>query len=161
MAILYQGMMVSRCLRTAMPTLLRRRIASPPMAIPIIINGAAVNWSSRKQEKVAKSTAEAEFVAASKTTDEALWMNKLMFDLSLSKPISVHMDNTAAIFQVKELPMRNKYIRIHHSAVFERIRNHEVVLTHISTTDMVADILTKPLAFPEFSKFRAALGVME
>ena len=126
-----------------------------------IINGAAVNWSSRKQETVAKSTAEAEFVAASKTTDEALWMNKLMFDLSLSKPISVHMDNTAAIFQVKELPMRNKYIRIHHSAVFERIRNHEVVLTQISTTDMVADILTKPLAFPEFSKFRAALGVME
>ena len=126
-----------------------------------IINGAAVNWSSRKQETVAKSTAEAEFVAASKTTDEALWMNKLMFDLSLSKPISVHMDNTAAIFQVKELPMRNKYIRIHHSAVFERIRNHEVVFTRISTTDMVADILTKPLAFPEFSKFRAALGVME
>ena len=37
--------------------------------------------------------------------------------------------------------------------LFERIRNHEVVFKQIPTTEMVADIFTKPLAFLSFSRF--------
>lgn len=124
-----------------------------------ILNGATVHWASRKQDKIAKNTADAEFVATSKTTDEALWMNKLLADCSLPRPITLYMDNTAAITQVKEMPARNKYIRVHYLSVFERIMNNDVVFDHISTNEMVADIFTKPLAFEKFQYFRSALGV--
>jgi hypothetical protein len=126
-----------------------------------MLNDAAVHWASRKQNKVAKNTADAEFVAASKTTDEALWMNKLLADCSLPRPIAVYMDNTAAIVQVREMPARNKYIRVHYLSVFERIRNSDIVFEHIPSNEMIADIFTKPLAYDKFQYFRNALGVCE
>jgi hypothetical protein len=48
-----------------------------------MLNGAAVSWTSRKQSKVAHSTFEAEYVAASLTSREELWISKLMADLDL------------------------------------------------------------------------------
>lgn len=122
-------------------------------------NGASVHWASRKQDKIAKSTADAEFVAASKTTDEAIWFNKLLADCSLPRPVTLYMDNTAAITQIKEMPARNKYIRIHYLSVLERIRHNDIVYKHISSDEMVADIFTKPLPYEKFNYFRSALGV--
>ena len=42
---------------------------------------AAVLWFSRKQKSVALSSAEAEYMAASQATCEALWLHKLLVDL--------------------------------------------------------------------------------
>jgi hypothetical protein len=39
-----------------------------------LLNGAAVHWASKKKDQIAKSTAKAEYVAASFATDEALWL---------------------------------------------------------------------------------------
>jgi hypothetical protein len=44
-----------------------------------MINGGAVSWSSRKQEIIAMSTTEAEYVAASQVTKEAVWLRELVF----------------------------------------------------------------------------------
>ena len=126
-----------------------------------LLNGAAVHWASKKEDKIAKSTAEAEYVAASFATDEALWLNKLLADCSLPKPMTMHIDNTAAVIQITDMPMRNKHIRIHYQAVFERVRNGDVLYEHIPSADMVADIFTKPLAATLFHKFRVALGVLD
>lgn len=125
------------------------------------LNGAAVHSASKKQDKIAKSTSEAEFVAASFTTREALWMNKLLADCSLPRPVTVYMDNTTAMIQIKDLPLRNKYLAVHYCSVFESQRNQDVVFEKISTDDMTADIFTKPLALNKFQKFRNALGVFD
>ena len=120
-----------------------------------------MHWTSKKQDKIAKSTADAEFVAASKTTDEALWFNKLLADCDLPRPMKMFIDNTAALTQVTTMPMRNKYIRVHYLSVFERKRDEDIVFEHISTEDMIADMFTKPLKFDKFHFFRTGLGVME
>jgi len=41
------------------------------------------SWSSKKQETVAQSTAEAEFVAATSAVNQALWLRKILSDLHL------------------------------------------------------------------------------
>lgn len=62
-----------------------------------ILNGAAVSWTSRRQDRVARSTADAEYVAVSHTTRDVLWINKLLFESSLPRPITILVDNTTAL----------------------------------------------------------------
>ena len=39
-----------------------------------MMNGAAISWSSKKQNLVTKSIAESEYVVATYTAKEALWL---------------------------------------------------------------------------------------
>jgi hypothetical protein len=65
----------------------------------VMMNGAAVTWCSKKQTVVAKSTAEAEYIAASDCVTEALWFCHMLeeMDISDSEPTLVHINNNAAI----------------------------------------------------------------
>ena len=45
-----------------------------------MLNGGAVSWRSSKQEVVAQSTTESEYVAASEAAKEAVWMKKFITD---------------------------------------------------------------------------------
>ncbi|KAL6325054.1 hypothetical protein AAG906_022262 [Vitis piasezkii] len=56
-------------------------------------------WSSKKQEVVAQSTAEAEYVAAIATINQVLWLRKLQTNLDMKQEMStqVFLDNQTAI----------------------------------------------------------------
>ncbi|CAB4021584.1 Retrovirus-related Pol poly from transposon TNT 1-94, partial [Paramuricea clavata] len=45
------------------------------------VANSTISWSSKKQATVAKSTTEAEYVALSQATQEAIWMRKLLSDI--------------------------------------------------------------------------------
>ncbi|XP_040948736.1 secreted RxLR effector protein 161-like [Gossypium hirsutum] len=57
------------------------------------------SWSSKNQETVAQSTAEAEFITATATGNQALWLRKILLDLGLEQKEStkIFVDNQAAI----------------------------------------------------------------
>ena len=57
------------------------------------------SWSSKKQETVAQSIAEEEFVAATIAVNQALWLRKILMDLNLEQKESteIFVDNQAAI----------------------------------------------------------------
>ena len=63
------------------------------------LSGRAISWSSKKQTSVALSTMEAEFVALSHATKDAIWLRTLLTDLGFppSGPIRILCDNQAAI----------------------------------------------------------------
>ena len=81
----------------------------------ILINGT-VSWKSSKQQIVADSTIEPEYVAASETIKEAVRMKKLIMDLrvipKIERPMSLYSDNTGAVIQNKKprSPYRSKHI---------------------------------------------------
>ncbi|KAJ9514290.1 hypothetical protein QJQ45_012314 [Haematococcus lacustris] len=118
------------------------------------LNGGAISWSSRLQPTVAMSTAEAEYMAASSATKEALWLRKLMRDLQLeARCVQMSCDNQAAL-QLLHNPMataRAKHIDVHHHFVRERITRGEVAFSYCHTDSMLADIFTKPLAAVKFN----------
>ena len=127
------------------------------------IGSSTVSWSSKKQTTVAKSSTEAEYVALSSATQEAVWLRSLMGDLGrqMDAPINVYEDNQGAIELAKNAKYHNrtKHIDICHHFVRERVVSNEIQVIYCPTGDMIADIMTKGLAKLTFEKLRDLLGV--
>jgi hypothetical protein len=114
-----------------------------------LIDGGAVSWSSKKQELVTLSTAEAEYVAATHAAKEALWLRRLVFELfpSLEAPTVLYCDNQAALRLIEDdnYRARTKHIDKRYHFVREAAQTGALQLTYCPTDDMTADILTKAL----------------
>jgi hypothetical protein len=71
-----------------------------------IINGVGVSWKSSKQETMTFSITEAEYIAASKSAKECVWIRKFLIKLvvfpNASSPLNLYCDNNGAIAQAKE-----------------------------------------------------------
>ncbi|KXJ84011.1 hypothetical protein RP20_CCG016978 [Aedes albopictus] len=60
--------------------------------------GGSVSWSCRKQPTVALSTTEAEYMAMSAATQEALWWRGFRNELfGVQLPVQISCDNRSAI----------------------------------------------------------------
>ena len=59
------------------------------------MGGVAVTWKSKKQDCVALSTAEAEYMPLACTAQEAVWMRELNTDMNnkLNGPSTIYEDN--------------------------------------------------------------------
>ncbi|GJV45119.1 MEI2-like protein 2 [Tanacetum coccineum] len=66
-----------------------------------VLNGGVVDWKSTKQSIFATSSAEAEYIAASDVSKEAVWVRKFISGLDIfpiiEEPIKMYCDNTEAI----------------------------------------------------------------
>ena len=68
-----------------------------------LLGGGAIAWSSRKQSLVALSTVEAEYMALSVATQEAIWLRHLQEELGVSNtvPTLIFEDNQGVISMAK------------------------------------------------------------
>ena len=120
--------------------------------------GGPINWSSKLQPTVAKSTAESEYMAASAAAQEAIYMRQLLEDLTFKQDGAtvIYEDNTGAI-ALTENPVhhqRTKHINIRYHFIRERVESGEIKLIHVPSAEQLADILTKPLAKPQIMRLR-------
>ncbi|KAK8597289.1 hypothetical protein V6N12_065760 [Hibiscus sabdariffa] len=115
------------------------------------LNRGVVSWKSSKQDTVADSTTEAEYVAASEATKEAVRIKKFVTELgvvpSISDAMELYFDNNGAIAQAKEprSHQRSKHILRRFHLVREIIDRGDVEICKVHTDDNIADPLTKPL----------------
>ncbi|XP_049369398.1 uncharacterized protein LOC125834277 [Solanum verrucosum] len=121
------------------------------------------SWCSKKQEIVAQSTVEAEFIAAAATVNQALWLRKILIDLQLEQVESTEIlvDNQAAIAISKDPVFygRTKHFNIKFYFLREVQKNGEVVLFYCKAENQVADIFTKSFHVSRFEFLREKLGV--
>ncbi len=129
-----------------------------------LMSGGAVSWLSKKQAVVALSTAEAEYVALSAATQEAVWLKKLMSDLkqTLTEPLVLNEDNQGAIAIAKNpvAHARTKHIDIWYHYIREAVQNGIVDLCYCPTEEMLADMLTKPLLRGRFENLVKEIGLV-
>ena len=87
-------------------------------AFVFVLNGGAISWRSKKQEMIALSTMEAEYIAAAAAVQEAVWLRSLLISLEVvphaDDPITLHSDSMSAIDYSKDSKFhgRTKHIEI-------------------------------------------------
>lgn len=129
-----------------------------------LLHGGAISWASRRQQTVAASTTEAEYMAAAAATKEALWLRKLMFNLKMEVPtITILDDNQSAIKLLKNpvSSQRSKHIDVIYHFARERVARKEVEFKYVSTDQMIADNLTKPVPKAKHIFCRTGMGMTE
>ena len=88
-----------------------------------LLGRSLVSWSSKKQNSVALSTAEAEYISASSCA-QTLWMEATLSDFGIKfKEVPLLRDNESAIKLTNNLVQyaRTKHIDVHHHL----IRDHQ------------------------------------
>jgi hypothetical protein len=127
-----------------------------------LLHGGAISWSSRRQATVAASTTEAEYMAAAAATKEAVWLRRLLGDLGIvANTVGIKADNQSAIKLTKNpiASARSKHIDVLYHFARERVARKEVEFEYISTSEMVADALTKAVPEAKFNYCREHMGV--
>lgn len=127
-------------------------------------SGGAITWASKRQTCIALSTTEAEFVAASQASKEAVWLHRILLDLcfSIDRPV-LQIDNQSAIRLIKnpEFHSRTKHIDIRFKFVREKFQNGLLDVQYCESERQVADLFTKPLPKCRYVKLRDYLGMSD
>ena len=123
-----------------------------------------VSWGSKKQNTVALSTAEAEYVAAAACCSQILWIKQQLRDFGIIYDcVPIYCDNTSAICISKD-PVhhsRVKHIHIRHHFLKDNVEKGLIKLDFCQTDHQIADILTKPLNREKHEKMRMELGMIK
>lgn len=127
------------------------------------LGSACFSWCSKKQEIVAQSTAEAEFVAATSAVNQAIWLRKLLNDIGyiMEKGTKVSVDNQAAL-AISKNPVfhgKTKHFNVKYYYLREVQQMGEVELIYCTTEDQLADIFTKSFHLSRFVWLREKIGV--
>lgn len=130
----------------------------------ITLYGNPVHWMSKKQSVVAQSTTEAEFIAMNQCAKQLRWMASLVEDLGITIPTPVIMnDNSGANFISKEaqLNANSKHIEVRYQYLRDLVSKSLLSVAQVASSEMIADILTKPLGNIKVMIARKQLGMIE
>ena len=128
-----------------------------------LLDGGAITWSSRKEELVTLSTAEAEYVAATHAAKEGLWLRRFLGEVfrPLLYPTTLHCDNQATIALSLNGGFHacTKHINTRYNFICFTVDCGSLQLIYCPTTHMVANTLTKVLPSLKAKHFAHSLGL--
>uniref|UniRef100_A0A2N9HTC6 Reverse transcriptase domain-containing protein n=1 Tax=Fagus sylvatica TaxID=28930 RepID=A0A2N9HTC6_FAGSY len=112
-----------------------------------MLAGGAISWKSVKQTLTASSTMQAELEIVD----------------SISKPLTIYNDNSAAVCFSKnnKRSSGSKHMHIKYLVVREKILELQTSIIHIATEEMIADPLTKGLPPKVFKEHVTHMGLVE
>lgn len=127
------------------------------------LNEGLITWVSQKQRCVALSSCEAEFMAATAAACQAIWLKKLLGQITGKEtgPVTIFIDNKSAIDLAKNPVFhgRSKHIDIRYHFIRECVEKGDILVKHVRTDEQRADCLTKALTTAKFERMRKLLGV--
>ena len=110
------------------------------------LQGSAISWNSRRQQTVAMSSTEAEYLSLSSAVQEMMWLRGITIELEIhsSRPSLIMCDNKGAIdlSSNAKFSTRKKHINVRHYFIKEKIDTAEIEVQFMPSKLMVADPLT-------------------
>ncbi|XP_042752755.1 secreted RxLR effector protein 161-like [Lactuca sativa] len=115
-----------------------------------------VSWSSRKQSCVSLSTTEAEYVAATNSCSQVLWMRTQLIDYRykmLRILIYCHSESAIAIPHNPIHHSKTKHIELRYHFIKDHILKGNIELIFVNTHKEIADVFTKEIDSTKFNSF--------
>jgi Reverse transcriptase (RNA-dependent DNA polymerase) len=119
----------------------------------VFLGSNIISWSSKKQPTVAKSSTEAEYQSLAMAAAELLWLKFLLLDLHISVPSPIlYCDNLGATYLAANsvFHSRTKHVELDYHFVREKIATGLLRVSFVSSSDQLADSLTKSLPKDHF-----------
>ncbi|XP_070013122.1 uncharacterized protein [Nicotiana sylvestris] len=110
---------------------------------------------TRKQNSVALSTAEAEYVAAASCFAQLLWIKQQLEDFGvLTESVPLLCDNTSALNMAKNpvQQKRTKHIDVRHHFLRDNVEKGLICMKFCSIENQITDIFTKALSREHFER---------
>ena len=119
------------------------------------LNGCIITWTFQKQKSIAVSTTEAEYIALSVSTCQAIWLSNGLAELGFPLVPHIYCDNQGSICLSKDPQMhkRSKHIDVHYHFVREKVDEDKVTISYIPSEENIADIFIKLLGKIQFIYF--------
>jgi hypothetical protein len=116
-----------------------------------------VSWQSVKQQVMALSSCEAEYIAASTALTQALWLARLLGDL-LSRDtgaVELRVDSKSALALAKNpvFHEQSKHIRVRYHFIRGCLEEGSIKASYINTKDQLATRSPNPLGGSSFLSF--------
>ena len=122
-----------------------------------------ISWSSKKQNSVALSTAEAEYISAGSCCAQILWMKATLNDFGIKfKRVPLLCDNESAI-KMTNNPVQHariKHIDVCHYFIRDHQQKGDICIKSVGAEDQLVNIFTKPLDEKRFCKLRNELNIV-
>ncbi|GJT94314.1 retrotransposon protein, putative, ty1-copia subclass [Tanacetum coccineum] len=125
----------------------------------------SVDWRAESRTTIAMHATQSEYMAASEAAMEAVWIRKFVEDLgvmpSISKPINMYCDNSAAIIFANEpgvMKGARHFLRRYHY-VREQVESGEIKLIKVHTDKNLADAFTKALPRGKVNEHANGIGL--
>lgn len=127
------------------------------------LNGAIFSWSSKKQQTGSTSITEVEYIALGYAGREAVWIRRFNNEMTVDivSAMTLNGDNEMSITLTKnaESQHRTQHTDIQHHYIRELIDEKELTVAWVSSSEMLADVMTKALPIETFRRHRAHLGL--
>ena len=121
-----------------------------------------ISWHSHAQKTVALSSTEAEYMAISDCSHQAVWIKTLIKELGIQiKSIPIYGDNQGSIFIASNAVQESwsKHIDIRYHYIHELVAAKEVGLQFVPKEMNPANMFTKNLQKIKFTQFWNQLGL--
>lgn len=101
----------------------------------LLLGQSPISWKSKKQARVSKSSAEAEYRSMAAAASEVTWLVNLLTELGISdlQPVTLHCDNQSALHIAKNPVFhdRTKHIEVDCHFTREKVMEGLLQLTYL------------------------------
>ena len=128
------------------------------------LNGSPISWTSKKQTTVATSTMEAEYMALSDASREAIARLQQLSELRFVIPTPTLLSDNQGALEIAENPtnfQRAKHIDIRYHFVRHTLESNQISIDYIPSSDNPADVLTKALEPAKHERCIERIGLHE
>ena len=128
----------------------------------VYLGNNLISWSYKKQTVVTKSSTQSEYRALATGASEITWLKSLFLEMRVccvERP-TIWCDNMSATKLAKNLVFhsRTKHVEIDVHFIRDKVLAGDLNICYVPNEEQIADILTKPLSFPQFNYLRAKLN---